>query len=143
MLESVLRHLKNWFLVPDGIHHGTFVVKEGRITLPFLSEGQYYRIIGSVFNDGLHKYGSESFEREETFCGTVWVLAVPKAVEDLAAEIGAWYEKNGDASLSPYQSESFGGYSYTKDRDGNNGISVTWEVAFRSRLNPFRKVREL
>lgn len=143
MLESVLRHLKNWFLVPDGIHHGTFVVKEGRIALPFLHEGQYYRIIGSVFNDGLHKYGAESFEKEETFVGTVWALAIPKAVEDIATEIGAWNEKNGTTALGPYQSESFGGYSYTKATDNINGGAVTWEGAFRSRLNPFRKVREV
>lgn len=152
MLESVLRHLKNWFLVPDGIHHGTFVVKEGRITLPFLSEGQYYRIIGSVFNDGLHKYGSENFGnvpfsgkplKEETFTGTVWALAVPSEVEEIATEIGKWDEKNGAASLGPYQSESFGGYTYTKAADSKNGGALTWEGAFRSRLNPFRKVREV
>lgn len=151
MLESILRHLKNWFLVPDGIHTGTFVVEGGRITLPFLSEGQYYRIVGSVFNDGLHKYGEESFEnsrfrgsplKNETFNGSVWALAVPKSVEDIAVEVSAWNDKHGKQALSPFQSESFENYSYSKASDVKNGGAVTWESAFRSRLNPYRKVRE-
>ena len=33
MLEEVLRHLNNWFLVPDGIHSDTFTVQDGGITL--------------------------------------------------------------------------------------------------------------
>lgn len=152
MLESVLRHLKNWFLVPGGIHTGTFVVEGGSIALPFLSEGQYYRIIGSVLNDGLHKYGEEAFQnvqfsgrplKTETFCGTVWALAVPNAVETLAAEINEWNEKNGAAAQGPYQSESFGGYTYTIATDAQSGGALTWESVFRSRLNPFRKVREI
>lgn len=151
MLESVLRHLKNWFLVPDGIHHGTFVVKEGCIALPFLHEGQYYRIVGSVFNDGLHKYGAEAFVdvpfsgnplKEETFVGTVWALAIPKAVEDIATDVEEWNTKNAAKINSPFQSESFENYSYTK-ASAQNGGAVTWESAFRSRLNPYRKMREL
>ena len=54
MLEQVLRHLNNWFLVE--IHEGTFTVENGSITLPFLLTNQYFRICGSVFNDGLHQY---------------------------------------------------------------------------------------
>ena len=56
MLEQVLMHLKNWFLVPGGIHEGTYTIEDGGITLPFLAKGQYFRICGSVFNDGLHQY---------------------------------------------------------------------------------------
>ena len=52
MLEQVLRHLNNWFLVE--IHEGTFAVENGSIALPFLLTNQYFRICGSVFNDGLH-----------------------------------------------------------------------------------------
>ena len=29
MLEEVLQHLNNWFLVPDGIHSGEFTVQDG------------------------------------------------------------------------------------------------------------------
>ena len=139
MLEQVLMHLKNWFLVPGGIHEGTYTIEDGGITLPFLANGQYFRICGSVFNDGLHQYPASDL-KAETFEGTVWALAVPQAVIDLASEIEAWQEKNGDASVSPYQSESFGGYSYSKATDSASGCAVTWQSAFRSRMNAWRKL---
>ena len=139
MLEQVLMHLKNWFLVPGGIHEGTYTIEDGGIALPFLANGQYFRIVGSVFNDGLHQYPASDL-KAETFEGTVWALAVPQAVIDLASEIEAWQKKNGDASVSPYQSESFGGYSYSKATDSASGGSVTWQTAFRSRLNAWRKL---
>ena len=139
MLEQVLMHLKNWFLVPGGIHEGTYTIEDGGITLPFLANGQYFRICGSVFNDGLHQYPASDL-KAEAFEGTVWALAVPQAVIDLAAEIEAWQKKNGDASVSPYQAESFGGYSYSKATDSASGGAVTWQSAFRSRLNAWRKL---
>ena len=139
MLEQVLMHLKNWFLVPGGIHEGTYTIEDGGITLPFLANGQYFRIFGSVFNDGLHLYPASDL-KAETFEGTVWALAVPQAVIELAEEIDAWQKKNGDASVSPYQSESFGGYSYSKSTDSATGGAVTWQSAFRSRLNNYRKL---
>ena len=139
MLEQVLMHLNNWFLVPGGIHEGTYTIEDGGIALPFLANGQYFRICGSVFNDGLHQYPSGDL-RNETFDGTVWALAIPRSVIDLAVEIETWETKNGDASVSPYQSESFGGYSYSKATDSASGGAVTWQSAFRSRLNAWRKL---
>ena len=139
MLEQVLMHLKNWFLVPGGIHEGTYTIEDGGIALPFLANGQYFRICGSVFNDGLHQYPASDL-KAETFDGSVWALAVPKAVIDLTSEIEAWQTKNGDASVSPYQSESFGGYQYSKATDSASGGAVTWQSAFRSRLNAWREL---
>ena len=139
MLEQVLMHLNNWFLVPGGIHEGTYTIEDGGIALPFLANGQYFRICGSVFNDGLHQYPASDL-KAETFDGTVWALAIPQAVIDLALEIEAWQKKNGEASVSPYQSESFGGYSYSKATDSASGGAVTWQSAFRSRLNAWRKI---
>lgn len=140
MLEQVLRHLNNWFLV--GIHEGTFTVENGSIALPFLLTNQYFRICGSVFNDGLHQYPATDLT-DETFTGTVWVLAVPKAVVVLAEDIAAWEEKNGEAVLSPYTSESFGGYSYTKASGGNadKSAGTGWQGAFKDRLNDWRKLK--
>ena len=139
MLEQVLRHLNNWFLVE--IREGTFTVENGSITLPFLLTNQYFRICGSVLNDGLHKYPAVDLT-DETFTGTVWALAVPKAVITLAEDIAAWEEKNGEAVASPYQSESFGGYSYTKRSAGSaSGTLNGWQDAFRGRLNDWRKLK--
>ena len=139
MLEQVLMHLKNWFLVPGGIHEGTYTIEDGGIALPFLANGQYFRICGSVFNDGLHQYPAGDL-KTETFDGTVWALAIPKAVLNIANEIEAWETKNGEASTGPYQSESFGGYSYTKATDEKTGGAVTWQSAFRGSLNAWRKL---
>ena len=139
MLEQVLMHLKNWFLVPGGIHEGTYTIEDGGITLPFLVNGQYFRICGSVFNDGLHQYPAGDL-KTETFDGAVWALAVPQSVIELAAEIEEWQKKNGEAASGIYQSESFGGYSYSKATDGASGGAVTWQTAFRSRLSAWRKL---
>ena len=137
MLETVLQNLNNWFLVPDGVHAGEFTVQGGQLTLPFLQTGQYSRVVGSVFNDGLHQYPVADLT-DETFTGSVWALAVPKAVIELAEEIDAWQTKNGDPG--PFTSESFGGYSYSKATNAS-GMAVGWQDVFKSRLNDWRRIR--
>ena len=139
MLEQVLMNIRRWFPVEGGINSGTFTIKDGGITLPFLADGQYFRICGSVFNDGLHQYNVLDLI-DETFTGTIWALAIPKAVIDLSKEIEKWQEKNGEASVSPYQSESFGGYSYSKATDAETGGAVTWQSAFKQQLSAWRKI---
>ena len=138
MLEQVLMNIRNWFPVKGGIYSGTFTIKDGGITLPFLADGQYFRICGSVFNDGLHQYNVLDLT-DETFTGTIWALAVPQAVIDLAAEIEAWQTKNGEAASGIYQSESFGGYQYSKQTASDGGQLTVWSV-FRKRLNQWRKL---
>lgn len=137
MLETVLQNLNNWFLIPDGVHAGEFTVQGGQLTLPFLQTGQYFRVVGSVFNDGLHQYPVADLT-DETFTGSVWALAVPKAVIELAEEIDAWQTKNGDPG--PFTSESFGGYSYSKATNAS-GMAVGWQDVFKSRLNDWRRIR--
>ena len=91
MLEQILMEIHNWFRVRDeldGIHPGTYTIEGGGIVLPFLAPSQYFRIMGSVFNDGLHRYGPDMEAlTDETFEGTVWALAVPKALVELAGEV--------------------------------------------------------
>lgn len=136
MLEEILQHIHNWFVVPGGVHRGTFTVENGSIALPFVKEGQYFRVVGSVFNDGLHKY-PESGMTDETFAGEVWAMAVPPAVVALSSEIEEWSKKNPD---SPYASESFGGYSYSRVTSPNTGVPMGWREVFRGRLNAWRKL---
>lgn len=140
MLEQVLQHLNNWFLVPDGVHSGTFEIKGGSIALPFLSIGQYFRIMGSVFNDGLYCYPADGLT-DEAFDGTIWALAVPKSIVTLSQEMEQWNEKNGAASTGPYQSESFGGYSYTRATGANGGAATVFD-AYSAQLSPYKKARE-
>lgn len=141
MITEICEHLRNWFT--DEAHDGTFVIENG-IVLPFVKNGQYYRIIGSVFNDGVHRYGDPEDELiSETFEGTISPMRLPKAFTDLCGEIEAWQEKNGDVAASPFTSESFGGYSYTKGSGGDSagaGGGITWQKAFRGRLNAWRKI---
>lgn len=142
MLEEVLRHLKNWFVYD--FRQGTYTIEDGQIiaqsgAIPHLMNGQYFRITGSVFNNGVHQYPADDLTNE-TFAGQIWALAIPKALMDTVQEIAAWQEKNGEGAASPYTSESFGGYSYTKASNGGSGGAVTWESAFRNRLNIWRKI---
>lgn len=158
MLTELCGYLKNWFEVEQ--LYGDFVINAGTITfadgtaLP-LQEGQHFRIIGSIFNDGVYEFlpiaseGSSQDPSEvlknEAFNGSVWTLAIPREVLALADEISAWrskYEGADSAALSPFTSESFGGYSYSKSggnsADGNNGNS--WQSVFGNRLIRYRKI---
>ena len=133
MLERVLRHINNWFEVQT--MRGEFTVTGGSLQGVELEDGQYFRILGTLFNDGLHQSGNEEL-RDGDFFGEVWLLAVPRAVIELADEIKEWNVSN---KPSAYQSESFGGYSYTKASNAD-GSPMGWEGAFRKDLNAWRKL---
>ena len=138
MLTELCAELRNWFVVPDGVHIGTYTISGGSIApLDFLQEGQYFRIIGSVFNDGVHQYPAADLT-DEVFHGAVWAMAVPPSLIALSAEIEE-YNKSDAGKASPYTSESFGGYAYTKATDAN-GAPIGWQKAFASRLNQWRKL---
>lgn len=132
MLETVLMYLNNWFVV--GRYDDTYTIEDGGITLPFLIDGQYFRIVGSLFNDGVYQYPAEL--TDETFDGSVWALAIPKALLSTVDEITAWTAKNGDGG--PYTSESFGGYSYSKATN-SKGLAVGWRDVFSAQLAPWKK----
>ena len=138
MLTELCAELRNYFEVPNGRHFGKFTISGGSIApLDFLQEGQYFRIVGSVFNDGVYQYPTTSLT-DEVFEGAVWAMAVPPTLIALAAEIEA-YNDSDAGKASPYTSESFGGYSYTKATDVN-GAPIGWQKAFASRLNKWRKL---
>lgn len=132
MLETVLMYLNNWFVV--GRYDDTYTIEDGGITLPFLVDGQYFRIVGSLFNDGVYQYPAEL--TDETFDGSVWALAIPKAFLSTVEEITAWTAKNGDGGA--YTSESFGGYSYSKATN-SKGMAVGWRDVFSAQLAPWKK----
>lgn len=132
MLETVLMYLNNWFVM--GRYDDTYTIEDGGITLPFLVDGQYFRIVGSLFNDGVYQYPAEL--TDETFDGSVWALALPKALLSTVDEITAWQAKNGDSG--PYTSESFGGYSYSKATN-SKGVAVGWRDVFAAQLAPWKK----
>ena len=132
MLETVLMYLNNWFVV--GRYDDTYTIEDGGITLPFLVDGQYFRIVGSLFNDGVYQYPAEL--TDETFDGSVWAMAIPKALLSTVEEITTWTAKNGDSG--PYTSESFGGYSYSKATN-SKGLAVGWRDVFAAQLATWKK----
>ena len=146
ILEQVLNHIHNWFVYDEldvrcSIEGGSLPAS---VSIP---DGAWYRIQGSLFNDGLHKHPATDLN-DETFDGTVTTCAIPKALLDIVDEICDWIEHNrtamGKLQDSPYQSESFDGYSYSIRGDltaqnGSDGLTG-WQAAFASRLNPWRKV---
>lgn len=132
MLETVLMYLNNWFVV--GRYDDTYTIEDGKLTLPFLVNGQYFRIVGSLFNDGVYRYPADL--TNETFDGSVWALALPKSLLSTVDEITAWQAKNGDGG--PYTSESFGGYSYSKATN-SKGVAVGWRDVFAAQLAPWKK----
>ena len=141
MLTEICAFLKNYFIRPDeDIHAGDFVIEDGSIDLPFLTDGQYFRIVGSALNDGVWQYPARQLS-DEVFHGAVWAMRVPPSLIALAAEIEDWQNANAAIINSPFQSESFGGYSYSK-KAGNSGQSVTysWGDQFSARLNPYRRL---
>lgn len=146
MLTQICAEIKNYFSNEEDRIIGDFEIVDSNIT-PSISiqDGQYYRIVGSVFNDGVHKYGdpNDVLKDETEFHGAVWLMRVPQDLIDLAKEITTWQEKNADVLASPYNSESFGGYSYTKasGSGGASGGAYGWKDAFASRLNRYRKIR--
>lgn len=147
MLTQVCQYLRNWFERTK--YFGDFAITSGELTygdgstLPLLS-GQYYRIVGSVLNDGVHKYTPNSrdvFLNNESFTGSVWSMAVPPDFMALVKDIEEWVKANAAAINSPYQSESFAGYSYSKGYAGGNGTdAITWQSQFAARLAPWRKI---
>lgn len=138
LLTELCQEIQNWF--EKDIYTGTFSVSDGNIDVDFLQNGQFFRIVGSTFNDGVYQYPTNQLVTEE-FEGAVWAMAVPPAVIALAEEIEQFNEKYATVINSPYQSESFGGYSYTKAGSGNgNGGATDWKNVFYKRLNRWRKI---
>ena len=149
MLNELCGYLRNYF--EEKIYAGDFTIESGiisgSITMDLL-ENQYIRIVGSRLNDGVYQYKSAGITglSDETFNGAVWSLAIPKEVIAIDAEIDAWQAKYGgvdSAAMSPFSSESFGGYSYTKAQgfaSTGGGMLTDWQSLFASRLSQWRKI---
>lgn len=136
MLYDILMHIRNIF--PEKNITGKFEVKDGTIELP-IKNGQYFIIAEdnttSVFNIGVHKYPSNLLS-DETFEGTITAQKIPQAVIDLSKEIEDFVKNN---KPSQFQSESFGGYSYSRATN-NSGNPLGWQDVFKERLDTWRKL---
>ena len=150
MLDEICANIRNYFTYEKDKHIGDFAIIEGQITPSFDIPTDYIRIVGSHKNDGIHQRGEHGFvlTDEAEFHGAVWVMSPPKAFLDLAAEIADWQAKNGGVdsqAMSPFNSESFGGYSYSKSggnaAGGSSSGGASWQNAYATRLNAYRRIR--
>lgn len=158
-LTELCHYLRNWF--DRGRYFGTFRIENKAlvymdlsgalvpggadirdITVPedILQTGQYFRIVGSVFNDGVHLYPTDKLQ-DEVFDGALWVMAVPPSVITLSGEIDDWQTKYGKAASSPFSVESITSSSYSRTRATGEGLgAINWQTAFSSRLALWRKI---
>lgn len=148
MLQQVLEHIHNRFI--KRTHIGEYSISGGTISpIDFLIDGQRFWIVGSILNDGIYTYHADGCTNDddtgaagfadEDFSGEICALAVPASVVALSAEILGWENKYGDIVNSPYTSEAFGGYSYTRTSARNGAGGAGWQDVFADRLRTWRK----
>lgn len=137
MLTNVCAHIKNYFCEDEDKRYGAWTISDGHLSpSEFIKRGQYFCIIGSVFNDGVHCMDDSLDLEDEEFTGAIWPMRIPKAFLQVVDKIEKWQAECGDAAASPFSSESFGGYSYSKSSDKRS----TWQSVFAPELNPWRKI---
>lgn len=144
LLEAVCLDIKNFFVRRQDMHTGFFAITNGHIVPSIPINTKYYRIIGSQLNDGVHATADADLIDEPTFGGAVWVMCPPKSFLAIVSDIEKWTEDNKAVIDSPYTSESFGGYSYTKatgTSGGGSDGSLSWQSHFAKRLSPYRRIR--
>ncbi len=148
MIGEICAEIKNYFVYKNDIHIGDWVISNGQISPILDLPTDYIRIVGSRLNEGVHKVSDLSLV-DESFHGGIWIMSPPADFIKLVGEIEDWQEKNGksdSAAMSPFQSESFGGYSYSKASGrSSSGSSIvpTWQSVYASRLNRYRRISVL
>ena len=151
-MTDLCEELHNWdFNRRAARYHGTYHVVDNQIDLTELvadgsiQQDQYFRVVGSVFCDGVYKYGTDTLPHDETFTGVVWAMYVPPEIYNLLDEINEWMDtEEGKKLSSPYSSESFGGYSYSlksnMTQDANASGAGAWKAQFKTKLDRWRKL---
>lgn len=144
-LDMVLQSIHNHFEASSFDVRGCSI--SGGVISADIPNGAWYRIDGSLLNDGMHKHPDTTLE-DETFDGTITICRIPKPLLDVVEEVDAYLAASSDAlakvAASPYASESFGGYSYSLRSDltggGSGGGAGGWQSVFARRLRPWRKL---
>lgn len=135
-MYDVMRHTRNFFPDTSSAKDGRWEIAESALDLPFVLPGQYFLIEGSALNDGVHKAPATDLT-DEIFSGSITPLRVPAAFIDLVERIDAYRVEN--ATVSPYASESFGGYSYSKATNAKGKVAG-WKDVFASELKGWKKL---
>jgi hypothetical protein len=146
-LKEVLDYIHNYFNYD--LYSGEIQIIDHQLdnSKIELFDGQYYMIKGSMYNDGIWKYEeSVNLEedtdllKDEIFQGDIIYLRIPKDVLKTVEEIITWEMNNQDAIIGKFQSESFGGYSYTLKNSSSNKNALSWKDFFGKKLDIYRKL---
>jgi hypothetical protein len=154
-LKEMLDYIHNYFVMD--VFEGTIKIENHQIdnSKIELFNGQYFMIKGSIFNDGIWRYDenlnidlnkdeNDDYLTDEEFEGEIYLLAIPRDVIAICDEIKDWEVKNQDTLNGIYQSESFGGYSYSlksgKSNTNGSSESLSWRDVFGNRLKAYRKL---
>lgn len=149
MIDDVCAYLHNYFDRDLPKYFGVIEISGGQLVgfSDRLQNGQYFRIVGSVFNDGVYQYPATGLNDETFDNGAVWAMALPKDFLSLISDMEAWQAKYGtadSAAMSPFNSESFGGYSYSKSSGSATGSTTNnpnaWQSVFAARLARWKKI---
>lgn len=142
-MTELCKELRNWF--DRARYIGSITIDaEGDVYCNGdkigLLNGQYYRVIGSVFADGVHVY-PDTETTPEAFDGAVWAMAVPQDFLALAQEIEDWNTNIRPKMFGPYSSEnlSSSGYSYQR-QSANDMAKADYRTVYASQLNAWRKL---
>ena len=142
MLDELCAEIRNYFVQSENDKHaGTYTINGGTFSPPidFLKAGQYFRVVGSAFNDGVYKNDGCGVLTDEEFDGSIWAMSVPPAVVALADRIKE-YKDSDAAKPSPFVSESFGGYSYSKGQNAAGAANNSWQAVFADELRKWRRI---
>ena len=164
-IESLCAECHNYFEISKEI--GDFTIENGIISLPFLCENQFFRIVGSKFNDGVYIYGKDHIIRDATWEDVLkdnanwnelkdekWGELKRHELTDETFHGGIWpmrmpvafmnlakeieeYNYSDAAKPSPYASESISGH-YSYTK--GSPADNAWQNVFKNKLNRWRKV---
>lgn len=142
-MEEILRQINNYFY--SFKETGNFKIVESSIVglkAPYRT-GQFIKVQGSLFNDGIYKVDSADSNLriqgliDEEFEGVIYSMNVPRAIEELEVKIKEFKSKDVKTNIV---SESIpGGYSYSK-ATGKAGVPAGWQSVFAEDLRPYKKM---
>ena len=142
MLDELCAEIRNYFVESESDKHaGTYTINGGMFSPPldFLKPGQYYRVVGSALNDGVYKNDGCGVLTDEEFEGSIWAMNVKPAFVALADRIKAYTDSDA-AKPTPFVSESFGGYSYSKGQNAAGAANNSWQAVFADELRKWRRI---
>lgn len=138
--------LRNYFTDKKHVFCGTYTIHDNAISQNFVKNNQYFRIVGSAFNDGVYCNNPADLKRlhDETFQGAIWAMTVPADFIELCDDAERFKEKIAEISknFEGYTSESWGGYTYTLPTSAPAFIQ-DWQYRIKQGMNMYRRLKEL